>query len=360
MRRLEIGAPRISGSCRLRPLQPPCEPGPEHKNSLRPCSVSADLLPLFDRRRRARPGVAAVLFLISASWSFSLREPSGLASAGTLEPRRQGGVSVPYDPNLYASAMDTQVTYDDFVAQGYDDGYGPKAYAQFEAALAPYGTWIDDAALGRVWIPSIDLVGPTFCPYATNGKWVFTEYGWTWDTDWDWGWAPFHYGRWTTLKSRGWAWVPGTLWGPAWVAWRTGRHYVGWAPLPPRGIHLGRPIGPRSPWRFIRAEDLGRATPDYVPLRIVPSLFGTTAALSKVRSMRIGNLNVRVSVGPPWKQSGLGQQPIAAPLAVAAPHALPRLKIRPRLGAPVESRPWVAAGALEQTPVSRWPARNGS
>jgi len=89
------------------------------------------------------------------------------------------GASVAYDPNLYTAAMDTQVTYDDFVAQGYDDGYGPKAYAQFEAALAPYGTWIDDAALGRVWIPSIDLVGPTFCPYATKGKWVLTEYGWT-------------------------------------------------------------------------------------------------------------------------------------------------------------------------------------
>jgi hypothetical protein len=256
--------------------------------------------------------------------------------------------------------MDTQVTYDDFVAQGYDDGYGPKAYAQFEAALAPFGTWINDAALGRVWIPSIDLVGPTFFPYATQGKWVLTEYGWTWDTDWDWGWAPFHYGRWTTLKGHGWVWVPGTLWGPAWVAWRTGRHYVGWAPLPPRGIHIGRPIGPCSPWRFIRAEDLGRATPDYVPLRVVPSVFGTTAALSKGRSMRIGNLSVRVTVGPPGKQSGLGQKPTVAPLAVAAPHALPRLEIRPRLGAPVESRPWVVAGALEQTPVYRWPAPNGS
>ena len=357
MRRLEIGPPRISGSCQLRPLKPPNGLGPEHKKSLRPSSVPGDLLPLSDRRCRARLRVAAALFLISVNWSFSLREPSALASAGTLESRQQ---AVAYDPNLYASAMDTQVTYDDFVAQGYDDGYGPKAYAQFEAALAPYGTWIDDAALGRVWIPSIDLVGPTFCPYATKGKWVLTEYGWTWDTDWDWGWAPFHYGRWTTLKSRGWAWVPGTLWGPAWVAWRTGRHYVGWAPLPPRGIHLGRPIGPRSPWRFIRVEDLGQSTLDYVPLRIVPSLFGTTAALSEGRSIRIGKLSVRVCVGPPGRQSGLGQPPVAAPLAVAAPHALPRLEIRPRLGAPVESRPWVVAGALEQTPVYRWPAPNGS
>jgi hypothetical protein len=28
--------------------------------------------------------------------------------------------------------------------------------------------------------------------------------------------------------------VPGREWGPAWVSWRTGGDYVGWAPLPPR------------------------------------------------------------------------------------------------------------------------------
>jgi hypothetical protein len=31
----------------------------------------------------------------------------------------------------------------------------------------------------------------------------------------------------------GWAWMPGTDWAPAWVAWRTDADYVGWAPLPP-------------------------------------------------------------------------------------------------------------------------------
>jgi hypothetical protein len=356
MLRLPIGSPSVGHSDRLRPLKRSSESAAGHKNSLRPSSRSADFLPISNRRGGAILGVAAALLLVLADWPFSLHRPSELAWAGTLEPRQQWDVSVRYDPNLYASATDTQVTYDDVVAQGYDDGYGPKAYKQFEAALSPYGTWVDDAALGRVWIPSIDLVGTTFCPYGTKGNWVLTEYGWTWETEWAWGWAPFHYGRWTTLKGRGWAWVPGTLWGPAWVAWRTGRHYVGWAPLPPRGIHLGRPIGPRSPWRFIRAQDLGRATPEYVPLRIVPSLFGTTTALSKGRSIRIGNLNVRVSVGPP----GLDRQTVAPPLAVAAPNAMPRLEIKPRLGAAVESRPWAVAGALEQTPVYRWQAPNGS
>lgn len=35
-------------------------------------------------------------------------------------------------------------------------------------------------------------------------------------------------------------------WGPAWVSWRTGGDYIGWAPLPPRGpgvVYEGQPIG---------------------------------------------------------------------------------------------------------------------
>ena len=31
----------------------------------------------------------------------------------------------------------------------------------------------------------------------------------------------------------GWVWVPGTVWSPAWVQYRYGDPYVGWAPLPP-------------------------------------------------------------------------------------------------------------------------------
>jgi hypothetical protein len=33
--------------------------------------------------------------------------------------------------------------------------------------------------------------------------------------------------------SLGWFWVPGNIWGPAWVSWRNGGAYIGWAPLPP-------------------------------------------------------------------------------------------------------------------------------
>ena len=46
----------------------------------------------------------------------------------------------------YADSLDYEVSYDDAVAARYDDGYNPQAYTQFNAALAPYGTWYDDPA----------------------------------------------------------------------------------------------------------------------------------------------------------------------------------------------------------------------
>jgi len=48
-------------------------------------------------------------------------------------------------------------------------------------------------------------------------------------------------------------WVPGYDWGPAWVSWRTGGDYYGWAPLSP-GLHIGISIGnaiPAERWAFV-------------------------------------------------------------------------------------------------------------
>ena len=43
----------------------------------------------------------------------------------------------------------------------------------------------------------------------------------------------YHYGRWVLERRMGWFWMPGDEWAPAWVDWRHGGDYVGWAPLPP-------------------------------------------------------------------------------------------------------------------------------
>jgi hypothetical protein len=101
------------------------------------------------------------------------------------------------------------------------------------AELDQYGRWIDHPEWGTVWSPDVD---EDWRPY-TIGRWVYTEeHGWYWDSDEPFGWAVYHYGRWFEDEQEGWLWVPGTEWGPAWVAWRYGEDAVGWAPLPPRAV----------------------------------------------------------------------------------------------------------------------------
>jgi hypothetical protein len=110
------------------------------------------------------------------------------------------------------------------------------SFQVFYNELSPFGDWVMDPAHGYVWIPYVDN---SFHPYATNGYWAMTNFGNTWISHYSWGWAPFHYGRWFWTDFYGWAWVPGYEWGPAWVNWRTGGGFYGWAPLVPGfGVHV--------------------------------------------------------------------------------------------------------------------------
>ncbi len=122
----------------------------------------------------------------------------------------------------------------------------------FYDELQPYGTWMQHGTYGYVWMPQVDR---GFTPYATNGYWINTEYGNTWVSDYSWGWAPFHYGRWFHDDFYGWMWVPDTEWAPAWVAWRSGGGYYGWAPLMPGfGINVSFSYYDRLPsyyWNFV-------------------------------------------------------------------------------------------------------------
>jgi hypothetical protein len=103
-------------------------------------------------------------------------------------------------------------------------------FQTFYDALAPEGTWIQTQQYGFVWQPQV--TDPTWAPY-TNGYWAYTDQGWFWVSNEAWGWATYHYGRWANLDGVGWVWVPGYVWAPAWVSWRYGDGYAGWAPLPP-------------------------------------------------------------------------------------------------------------------------------
>jgi hypothetical protein len=79
---------------------------------------------------------------------------------------------------------------------------------------------------------------------VTEGNWVYTDYDWSWACDADWEWTTDHYGRSYFNRSKGWIWIPGEEWTPAWVVWRSGGGYVGWAPLPPKPDVFGEGIDP--------------------------------------------------------------------------------------------------------------------
>ena len=137
-----------------------------------------------------------------------------------------------------ATAQDDDYYGDDNYYE--NDNRGEVSYQTFYDELSPHGRWIDNPEYGYVWVPN---AGRDFRPYSTNGHWVWTNnYEWMWVSDYSWGWAPFHYGRWFYDPFYGWVWVPGYQWSPAWVAWRSGGDYYGWAPIRP-GISISINIG---------------------------------------------------------------------------------------------------------------------
>ena len=160
-------------------------------------------------------------------------------------------------------------------AQNY--GYN-NSYQQFYNDLAPHGQWYQDPQYGYVWSPN---VGSNFRPYYTNGYWAMTEYGNMWISNYSWGWAAFHYGRWI-MSDYGWVWVPGNEWAPAWVTWRQGGGYYGWAPLGPgasfsmsfnNSYYLPDPYWTFIPYNYIYNRSFHRY---YAPRRTRTVIYNTT------------------------------------------------------------------------------------
>ncbi len=131
----------------------------------------------------------------------------------------------------------------------------------FYNSLSPYGDWVEMPEYGWGFAPRVER---GWRPY-TRGQWVMTDDGWYWDSAEDFGWAAYHYGRWIDDPYYGWIWVPGNEWAPAWVSWRHGDGYIGWAPLPPRAgwsARVGLSIGGLDIDAFIGERDYS-----FVPAR---------------------------------------------------------------------------------------------
>ena len=95
------------------------------------------------------------------------------------------------------------------------------SYSTFHSKLEPYGAWRETSNYGFVWQPYEAERSRSWRPY-TNGRWVYTDAGWTWVSEEPFGWATYHYGRWTRLRNIGWVWLPGEEWAPAWVSSKIG------------------------------------------------------------------------------------------------------------------------------------------
>ncbi len=128
------------------------------------------------------------------------------------------------------------------------------ASTDFYAPLSACGSWVTVGSYGRCWRPGGIVVG--WRPYC-NGYWVWTDCGWYWVSDEPWAWACYHYGYWAYDSTCGWIWVPGIEWAPAWVCWRYGGGYVGWAPMAPPGVFFThRPAD--SAFVFVDNDHFGR------------------------------------------------------------------------------------------------------
>lgn len=128
------------------------------------------------------------------------------------------------------------------------------------------GSWVEVGNYGYCWQPDLAASDSSWRPYA-DGYWAYTDLGWTWVSYEDFGWATYHYGRWIRLVDLGWVWVPGYRWGPAWVSWRFGGNYVGWAPLPPETevVYESRPLSGHLDVEF----DIGPAYYNFVDVRYI-------------------------------------------------------------------------------------------
>jgi hypothetical protein len=175
----------------------------------------------------------ALLSLAGSAGALSAQAPDA-APPDQVQPPDSYAPQAP--PDSYAPPAPP----DSYASMPADDAQPPDQYAPdqgggldityFYDQLSPYGHWVESRAYGWVWLPY--GIGVSWRPYQA-GHWVMTDYGWTWVSDESFGWATYHYGRWVYDPDYGWEWIPGYEWGPAWVAWRNGGGYIGWAPLPP-------------------------------------------------------------------------------------------------------------------------------
>jgi hypothetical protein len=190
---------------------------------------------------------------------------------------------------------------------------------EFRSALEPYGSFQNVQRWGEVWVPN--NVPRDWRPY-TVGHWVYSDdYGWYWASDQSeapWGWIVFHYGRWVFIDDLGWVWVPGREWGPAWVDWRRGTRFFGWAPLPPDEIIVDVRDEPQY-WIFVEPADFLAADIADVFIEPEPAFFSATVVVNETFVLRDRGFAVNPGIEPSFVAAAIGRP---VPQFQVRPHVL--------------------------------------
>lgn len=102
-------------------------------------------------------------------------------------------------------------------------------FAQFYSSQ--YGEWIWDDYLGYVWRPFYNDYYPwgDWSPYY-YGNWTYLNGQLFWVPAEPWGWVPYHLGLWQWDNKKGWVWIPGSAFAPAWAVWDFYSGYYSWRP----------------------------------------------------------------------------------------------------------------------------------
>jgi len=144
--------------------------------------------------------------------------------------------------------------------------YSDRGKTDFDTALQllnPYGTW---SKIDGLWAytPTNHQV-----PY-TNGRWIYTDYGWYWKGSLPYNWVTDHYGYWKCGADKVWSWYPGPFWLPEIVELRATSTYIGWrsAAVDDDGNFIEAPVDRYSKmdeWTFVSLTQFaGQITPGIV------------------------------------------------------------------------------------------------
>ena len=239
----------------------------------------------------------------------------GITSTAPSLPRPMQDVAKAVEPAIAPELEDREPAH---VGVAVPETQLVTTIPSFYAPLESHGEWMEIEGFGYVFRPQVAVKQAGWRPYA-DGHWVHSDYGWTWESNEEFGWATYHYGRWARLAGIGWVWVPGREWAPAWVSWRRGVDYCGWAPLPPESggrlsfsgsVDRDYDAGPMA-YIFVPGKSFGAHSYTNVaePAEHNPAIIGKTLNVTEISYDTTGGKTLVYNGGPSlellWVQSEL-------------------------------------------------------